>query len=109
MICASTMRAVRYGGVLAALLAFSGCAHPPAPITVTRPVEVPVPVPVACAPPAELTADLALPQPQFRTPNDAGVTSGLLPADESALMTRDALLRQRIRGWEAWGGCSAQR
>ena len=102
---ASTMRAVRYGGALVALLALSACAHPPAPITVTRPVEVPVPVPIACTPPAELTADMTLPQPQFHLPTDKGVTSGLLPADESALMERDGMLRQRLRAWQAWAGC----
>lgn len=99
------MKCAKFALSLLQCLWLIGCAHPPAPITVTRPVEVPVPVPIACTPPAELTADMTLPQPQFHLPTDKGVTSGLLPADESALMERDGMLRQRLRAWQAWAGC----
>ena len=99
--------------VLGTILA--ACSHQPAPITVERAHEVPVPVPVACTPPAELLVDLALPVPEFHAPwaacppgADCKVTSGLYAEDETALMLRDALLRQRIAAWLSWGGCSAR-
>jgi len=95
----------RLGKGFCLILSLAACSHQPAPITVQVPHEVPVPVPIACSPPADLTADLALPAPTFRAPTEAGVTSGLLPADETALMQRDALLRQRLRAWAAWNGC----
>lgn len=102
------MKRAKFALICANALWLISCAHAPAPITVTRPVEVRVPVPVACEPPADLTADLTLPQPTFHSPTDAGVTSGLLPADETALMTRDGLLRKRLEAWASWGGCPAR-
>lgn len=96
-------------------IALGGCSHQPAPITVERAHEVPVPVPIACTPPAELLADLVLPVPEFHAPwaacpagADCKVMSGLYVEDETALMRRDALLRQRIAAWMSWGGCSAR-
>lgn len=109
------MKRAKIALILALGLWIIGCSHQPAPITVQVPHEVPVPAPVACTPPAELLADLALPVPEFHAPwaacppgADCKVTSGLYPEDETALMERDAALRQRLRAWSAWGGCPAR-
>jgi len=80
------------------LAVLSGCA------AVSREtVAVNVPVAVRAAPPAELTAPLAVdPLPAFVAPTDAHATSALTADGERHLQQLLLTLHTRLRAWSAW-------
>ncbi len=79
-------------------LALTGCAG------VSREtVEVKVPVAVRVAPPAELTAPLAVdPLPVFVTPTDPAATAALTADGERDFQQLLLTLLTRLRAWAAW-------
>ena len=79
-------------------IALTGCAG-----VSLETVEVKVPVAVRAAPPAELTAPLAVdPLPAFVAPSDPAATSALTAAAERDLQQLLLELLTRLRAWAAW-------
>ena len=95
--------ALLFGAAVALWLAGLSCLLLACASVSTETVEVKVPVAARAAPPAELTAPLAVdPLPIFVAPADPRATSALTADGERNLQNLLLELLTRLRAWTAW-------
>lgn len=86
--------------VLGAVVLLAGCAHEPAAMTFTKPIEVRIPVPVHREAPTELTEPAGLEAPTWLPPGQGDYCMTRADVEKTIDALRTAAARQAK--WKAW-------